>query len=267
MKARSNEYIVITGASKGLGKRYAIELAKRGEHLILIATPNTRLGELADWLIERYKVDVKIYECDLTEWHTPGEISSSINNSYLIKGLINNAGIGGSKQFTEVQTDYLDTIIMLNIRALTLLTRGLLPLLQQSKSAFVMNIASIASFSPMPYKSIYPASKAFVYSFTRSLREELKDTNINVSVVHPGPMLTNVDVTERIIRQGWLARLSLLSTSEVVNISLAEMKMGKAMIIPGIANKMLYVAMRYLPDSLRLSLAARVVKREVNSTI
>lgn len=265
--AAQKKYIVITGASKGLGKSYAIELAKRGENLILIAMPDTKLEELASWLITHYKVDIKVYTCDLTQWQAPAEICQSITSAYEIKGLINNAGIGGSNHFENSDATYLDNIIMLNIRALTLLTRYLLPSLQKSKGAFVMNIASMASFSPMPYKSIYPASKAFVYSFTRSLREELSDKGVSVSVVHPGPMLTNVDVTERIIKQGWLARLSLLGTQEIVNISLSEMQKGTAVIIPGLVNKLLYLAMRYLPDSIRLELAARIVKREVKPTI
>lgn len=267
MEIVKKEYVVITGASKGLGKRYALELAKRGEHLILIATPNTKLGELADWLRQQYGIEVVVFECDLTEWHIPDEISKLISDKYAVKGLINNAGIGGSKQFDQADAAYLDNIIMLNIRALTLLTRYLLPSLLQSPNSFVLNVASMASFSPIPYKSIYPASKAFVYSFTRSLREELKDTSVSVAVVHPGPMLTNPDITERIIKQGWLAKLSLLSTSDVVNISLSQMKKGRTVIIPGIANKLLYWIMRYFPEDVRLTLASRVLKREVAPTI
>lgn len=267
MAMEMKEYIVITGASKGLGKRYALELAKKGKHLILIATPNTKLGELALWLQTQYGIDAKTFECDLTEWHMPAEISQEIAENYDVKGLINNAGIGGSKQFDKADVAYLDNIIMLNIRALTLLTRYLLPSLQKAKHSFVLNIASMASFSPIPYKSIYPASKAFVYSFTCSLREELRGTNVTVSVVHPGPMLTNLDVTERIIKQGWLARLSLLSATEVVQISMTQMQKGRTVIIPGVANKVLFFAMRIFPDSLRLNLAARVLKKEVNTSI
>lgn len=266
MKVSHKEYIVITGASKGLGKRFSIELARKRENLILIATPHTKLNELAEWLRAQHQVEVKTFECDLTEWHIPTELSQTINAQYTVKGLINNAGIGGSKQFEKVDAAYLDNIIMLNIRALTLLTRHLLPSLLKAEKGFILNIASMASFSPIPYKSIYPASKAFVYSFTRSLREELRDTNVSVSVVHPGPMLTNPDIAERIIKQGWLARLSLLSTSDVVNISLRQMKKGQTVIIPGVANKLLYGAMRWFPEDLRLSLASRVLRKEISAT-
>lgn len=87
--------------------------------------------------------------------------------------------------------------------ATSLLTHQLLPNLQKSSKAYVLNVSSLAAFSPIGYKTVYPASKAFIHSFSRGLYQELKDTNVFVSVVNPGPMKTNAEVSRRIEEQGF----------------------------------------------------------------
>ena len=105
--------------------------------------------------------------------------------------------MGGTNYFDEAKTDYLDTIIQLNMKALVHLTHKLLPALKKSNNSHILNISSLAAFGPMPYKTIYPASKAFVSSFSRGLNAELKKTSVSVSVAYPGGMATNPEVTKR----------------------------------------------------------------------
>src|SRR5690606_15313804 len=115
------------------------------------------------------------------------------NDNFNIDMLINNAGLGGDLPFLEASPDYIEDIILLNTYALAMLTRLLLTNLINQKRAYILNIASLAAFSPMPYKTVYPASKAFVYSFSRGLDAELRGTGVTVSVAHPGGMRTNAE--------------------------------------------------------------------------
>jgi short-subunit dehydrogenase len=121
----------------------------------------------------------------------------------------------------------------------------------------------MAAFSPLPYKTVYPASKAFVYHFTRGLKAELRNTNIKVSVVNPGPIMTNPDVVSRIKKQGRLARLSLIPASVIARISVAELIRGKAVIIPGYLNRINVMLMGLIPSGIKLSISSRVIQREL----
>jgi short-subunit dehydrogenase len=181
--------------------------------------------------------------------------------------IINNAGFGGSRLFESSPLDYLDNMIQLNIRALSLLTRLMITNLRRQPRAWIMNISSMAAFSPMPFKTIYPASKAFVYYFSRGLSEELKDTRISVSVVHPGPMMTNDEVSSRIRKHGFSGRLCLLPTESIAGISIDEMLQGRKVIIPGFLNKVNWVLMKLVPLSIQMSLLSRMVRRELGHDI
>jgi len=97
-----------------------------------------------------------------------------INADYPLFMLIDNAGIGGTESFADCGPDYLDRIIQLNVRATTLLTHQLLPNLRQASQAYILNVSSMAAFSPVGYKTIYPASKRYIHDFTRGLYEELR---------------------------------------------------------------------------------------------
>jgi short-subunit dehydrogenase len=163
--------------------------------------------------------------------------------------------------------EYLDNMIQLNIRALSLLTRLMIENLKRQPRAWIMNISSMAAFSPMPFKTLYPASKAFVYYFSRGLAEELKDTRISVSVVHPGPMMTNDEVSSRIRKHGLSGRLCLLSTESIADFSIGEMLKGKKVIIPGFMNKINRILLKLVPLSLQMSLLSRMVKGELGNEI
>ena len=125
---------------------------------------------------------------------------------------------------------------------------------------------STAAFSPMAFKTIYPASKTFVWAFTCGLREEFRGRGIRISVVHPGPMLTNFDTSRRIMEQGALARLGLLSPEVTAEKALSRALAGQGVIVPGLGNKIQYFIMRLLPTSWQASLASGVVRRELGIT-
>lgn len=263
MTTRTELYTLITGASTGLGRELARECARRKMNLILISLPNEGLPELSTQLSIRYQVSVNYYETDLTDRIELEKLGNWIRANFSVNAIINNAGIGGTQAFDDASTDYLDSLIQLNIRATSLLTRIMIPELKMHRRAYILNVSSMAAFSPLPYKTVYPASKAFIYHFTRGLKAELLNTSIRVSVVNPGPIATNADVVRRIQQQGFLGRLTLLPTPAIARIAIHHMMRGKAVIVPGFLNKVNRLLLQLIPSGIRLSLSSRVIQREL----
>ncbi|WP_109699305.1 SDR family NAD(P)-dependent oxidoreductase [Chitinophaga deserti] len=260
-------YTLITGASAGLGKAFAIQCARMGMNLVLIALPGSQASSLAQHIMEEYPVDVRAFELDLTDtaqmqYHLP-EILSAFPVSFLI----NNAGIGGTAALADTPLENIDRIIQLNVRGTALLTRLMIPHLLQHERSYILNISSMASFTPIAYKTVYPASKAFITSFSLGIREEYAGTGLSVSVACPGPILTNSGTARRIIGQGLKARMGLLPTHEIARIALRLTLAGQPVIIPGLANRISHFLMQLMPGSMRLRLISREVKKEMQFSV
>lgn len=256
-------YAFVTGASRGLGRAFTVELAKRNINVLLIALPEDGLPELCTYLKENFSIKCSYFETDLTETRNIKKLTDWTLSKFRISILINNAGIGGSKEFEHAETDYLQKIIALNITALTLITHKLLPELKSHEQSYILNVASIASFSPIGYKTIYPASKVFVHYFSRGLQQELKGTGVFVSVLHPGPMKTNKQVIKRINRHGLFGRLGILTPEYVAERSLDKLFRHKSLIIPGWFNNFIRLLMKTVPVSIRLPIITKRIKREL----
>ena len=259
-----SKYAVVTGASKGLGRCFAFELSKKGINTILVGMPGEGLKELSNELIESYKIASTYYETDLTVKENVLQFTSWVNHQHNIHVLINNAGVGGTKEFIDADINYIDNIIQLNVMATTLITRQLLPNLMKQDQAYILNVSSMAAFSPIGYKTVYPASKVFIHYFSRGLREELASTNVFVSVVNPGPMKTNPDVTRRINHQGIFGRMGLLSPEKVAEISVRRLFKKDSMIMLNLANGINWLLMKIVPIWIRLPILTKAVKRELN---
>jgi short-subunit dehydrogenase len=141
----------------------------------------------------------------------------------------------------------------------------LLPELKKQESAYILNVASMASFSPFAFKTVYPASKAFIYSFSRGLHEELKGTNVFVSVIHPGPVKTNAEVTARILKQGVFGRMGQVSPEKLARIAIRQLMVRDSLILPGVLNKINWLLMAILPNAWKLPILSRVVRKEINA--
>lgn len=263
MKA-TNSFALITGASKGLGRCYAIDLASRGQNVLLVAKKNEHLPELSEYIIHNYNVKAHYFETDLTNLHSLKKMTDWVNNNYSLDILINNVGTGGTIKFEEASLDYINNIIQLNIRALSFITNKLLPnLLKSQGQSFILNVSSMAAFCPIGYKSIYAASKKFIHYFSMGLQQELKDSNILVSTVFPGPMPTNGEITERIKKQGLLGQLFLQSPENVAKISLDSLFNRKPFIIVGLLNKINWFLLKIIPKDLIVPIISNTFKREL----
>ncbi len=260
---KSELFTIITGASKGLGKSFAIECARAGNNLILVSLPGESVSQTATELSKKYNIKAIAYETDLTIEKSIYSLAKWIKSNYQIDMLINNAGIGGTNNFADAKVDYIDTIIQLNMRALVLLTHQLLPLLKSQKRSYILNIASMAAFGPMPYKTIYPASKAFVSSFSRGLNAELKGTNVSVSVAHPGGMATNPEIIERLNKYNRLVKSTFIPSEKIAKICIKQTLAKKTVIVPGLANKISRLFYSFVPEDLRLKIFSRSLKKEM----
>ena len=233
-------------------------------NLILVSLPGENIDYTVEYLKIRYSIDAVGYETDLTIEKNVIDLIGWVNQNYTIDMLINNAGIGGSKEFNSASKGYIDNILLLNIRALVLLTHGLLSNLKRQKNAYILNIASLASFGPFPFKTVYPASKAFVYSFSRGLSAELKGSNVCVSVAHPGGMATNKDVSRRIEKYSGLVKSTILSPEKTAEICIRQLLKKDELIIPGFMNKLSYIALKTCPVWIRLQIFRKSLQKELS---
>ena len=254
-------YVVITGASQGLGRSFAYELAKRKSNLILVSLPDQNLFELCKNLKNQYGIKIQYYETDLTNKDNVLRLANWINGNFSINTLINNAGIGGTKKFDEATTNYINDIIQLNVMATSLPTHQLLPNLKKQEKGYILNVSSLAAFSPVGYKTVYPASKAFIHSFSRGLYQELKNTNIFVSVVNPGPMKTNKEITQRIENQGFFAKVISLNPDKVASFCISQLEKRDTVIM---VNQLSWLLLNIMPIWIKLPMLTNKIKKELN---
>ena len=249
---RITGFALITGASKGIGRALAIECAKNGNNLALVSLPNSGLQNVKAYISKHYSVIVKTLEIDLSESKAPRKIYRWAREERIqVQILINNAGIGHLGPFNDYSCEFYEKIIHLNIESVVLLTKLFLPEIQQQKKGYILNLGSLASFYPIPFKIVYAGSKTFIYSFSRALRSELTNTSVKVSVLCPGPIITSPEVIERIKQGGFWARVTSMRSQKMANIAINALFKGKAVIIPGALNKIFIMVDKFIPGQIK----------------
>ncbi len=247
---------LITGASGGIGKAFAEKLAASHTNLVLVARSEDKLTQLATQLQKQHKIQVQIIVQDLTE---PDAATTVFNHTQAkdltIDVLINNAGFGDYGEFTERDGEKQTQMLQLNVIALVDLTHKYLPLMRERRSGNIINISSIAGFQPMPYFSVYAASKAFVLNFSEALWAENKPYGVGVLAVCPGPTETNffvaADFPETLSNKG----NKMTTPEEVVNDALNALDKGKSTVVSGgIVNQAIVNVSRFLPRETIVSL-------------
>jgi short-subunit dehydrogenase len=227
-------YVLITGASAGIGEVFAKQLAAQGNHLILTARREDRLQAIAENLSSQYKVTVKTVSADLADTNGAQALAEKVNaEGWKLNGLINNAGFGDRGAFMELGLERQLQMIQLNVTSLVDLTHRLLPNLKQQSKSFVINVASTAAFQAGPKMAIYYATKAFVLSFSEALHEELKDLGIAVSTLCPGPTLSEF-ATEANMTDTKLFKAGPMTAEAVVQKALKQK--DRAIVITGWKN-------------------------------
>lgn len=256
-------FALVTGASAGIGKAVAEELASRKINVLLIALPGTGLMDVVENIAKSFSVQTDGFEMDLT---IPGSANIVFEwcktNGYGVNILVNNAGFGNLGSFESTDPLVLANMMLLNNQALVLLTHAFLPELKKSTPGYILNLGSLASFMPIPNKSVYAATKSFVYAFSSSLRMELMPHRIRVSCLCPGGTLTNKDVTNRIQTLGAAGKVFTQMPDEVAREAVTGMFRGKHRIIPGWHNRLLYTINQLFPEFLVCAIIQQLFNRK-----
>ncbi len=254
-------FALITGASGGIGLSMARELASRKYDLLLVARSESKLNEIKAELEATYKVIVHVLSCDLSQ---PGAAADILQwaSPYGIHVLINNAGYGIWGNVEVNHSSELQNMIQLNQVALVELSKAFIPVLKkQQGKTYIMNVGSTAAYQAVPALAVYAASKAFVVSFTRALRWELKDSNISVSCFSPGA--TSTGFMDRAKMNDSLkekAEKFTMTAEEVARIGIKGMLAGKSEIIPGFVNWISAKMVCVVPKSFTESIAYKLYK-------
>jgi uncharacterized protein len=260
-------YTLITGASAGIGQAMALECAQRGHNLILVALQESGLSQTAQRICDVYGVDVKTIELNLT---APDAIQNLYDwcheQNYPINVLINNAGIGNYSYFQESSLEDYLSMIELNVNAVVQLTHLFIPKLREHECAYVLNVGSFAALMPLPYKSVYAATKSFVLTFSRSLQMELEPYNIFVSCLCPGPTSTkSMNKRNKHVKasNGFLTK----TPEEVAQRAITGLFNKEGLIIPGWKNRFLIRLGRILPFSVKSYILKRIFKQGVEDDV
>ncbi|MGD9327948.1 MAG: SDR family NAD(P)-dependent oxidoreductase [Cyclobacteriaceae bacterium] len=254
-------YTLITGASHGIGMAFCHEFANRGHNLFIVALPDKRLSSVEKDLKEKYEVSILAMGIDLTQENAAKSVYNfALTNGIGINHLINNAGMGSGGLFVNSNNELNAHIMRLNNQAMVELTHIFLPSLIEEAPSYILNMSSMEATLPLPYKSVYTATKNFIYSFSLALSEELKPHKVKISIVCPGAVLTNEDGLKRIESMGWRARLLLKMPEDVASFAIKQMYKGKRVIIPGIVPLLIIRIMHFLPLSLKMKILEKIFR-------
>src|SRR5213083_880884 len=242
---------LITGASAGIGREFARQLAGRARSMILVARRDERLIELADQLQREHpKLVVHIRKVDLADFGQLQAFLEQLDREKLeVDLLINNAGLGDSGPFAESDPDRNKEMTVLNVTTLTLITRHLLPRMIARHRGAVLNVSSSAGFLPIPGSAVYAATKAYVTSFSEALRAELRGTGVNVCALCPGPVVKEFQqVAKRPDGRPEIGpEFLVVPVERVVRDAIRRLEADKPIVIPGFAMKLVMLLARLMP--------------------
>ena len=232
-------FALITGASKGIGKAMAFELAAKGYDLAIVARSEELLQQVKIEIEGKYKVKVEPLATDLstsTAAHTVFNWASQ--NNFDISVLVNNAGYGLSGAFESYPLDQHLNMLQVNCATLVQLTYLFLPQLKKQTQAYILNISSSSAYQAVPYLSLYAGSKAMVLLFTRGLRHELRRTSVSVTCISPGATDTDFNARAQVGPKAMKAAKKVMMTpTQVGKIAVDSMFKKKSEVVVGALNK------------------------------
>jgi short-subunit dehydrogenase len=252
---------LVTGASVGIGAAFTQRLAHDGYDLIIVARDRRRLDKLARQLRDHDRVEVEILAADLTEASGLHAVERAVADAELDL-LVNNAGFGTFGRFAELDVEQEDREIRLNVLALVRLTRAALPGMVRRKRGSIINVSSLAGMQPAPFSATYAATKAFVNSFTEALHEELRGTGVRLQALCPG--FTKTEFQERAgIATDRIPALAWMTAEAVVDASMAALRGGDLICVPGVANRLLAAVSATIPRSVVRRVAGALTEPEL----
>lgn len=254
---------LITGASGGIGEVFARRLAEQKHNLVLVARSEKKLHELCDELMLKHEITAHYVAVDLTEFEADARLFEETEKQGLeINWLINNAGFGSMGDFARLELEKELEMISLNITSLVALTHRYLRKMRERRSGTIINVASTASFQPVPFMATYAATKAFLRSFSEAIAEENRLFNVKILALCPGPTETNffdaanigTNVKDAFMKKG------MQSPEAVVETALNAVKSGKATVVSGWTNRLSARLGNFVPNSLITRVVGNVLR-------
>jgi short-subunit dehydrogenase len=254
-----SKWVLITGASQGIGYEFAKLFAREGYDTVLVARDKTRLEQVAGELRAQFGKNARVLAKDLGDAAAAQEIFDELQREQLfISVLVNNAGFGFQGSFAELDLQGHRYLLHVNVTALMELTHLFLGPMLARHEGRVLNVASTAAFQPGPFMSLYYASKAFVYSFSCALSEELKGTGVTATVLCPG--LTKSQFHARASLKRPKHSLLTMEADKVAKIGYRALMRGKPVVVAGWFNKAAVTVAKALPSMITGKVIAAVNK-------
>jgi len=253
------KFTLITGASMGIGRSLALECAGRGMHVLLVALEEDLLAELAKTIRRDYGVEADYLRADLTDPAGAGSIFEwCVAKGYAVNMLLSNAGMGMSGLYEKNPLEKYRRLVLLNNMAAVELTHYFLPMLKAQGQGWILYTGSMESTIAIPYKAVYTASKHFLYGFALALREELREFGVQVSILAPGPVLTNLSTLERVKTQGKGAQMLMLSAEKVARRGIDGLLKNRQVIVPGAVPALIEGLALGFPRRLKMKIFHRI---------
>jgi len=250
MIGRKDGYALVTGASSGIGFELAKLLAKEGKNIVVVARSKDELEGLKTDLESGLGVKVKVLVKDLSEPKVPQEIYGELDREGInVDVLVNNAGFCVYGMFRETDVQQELEMIQVNVLSLVHLTKLFLRRMVERKSGYVLNVASLCAFAPVPLESIYCSSKAAVLHFSEALANELKGSGVSVTCLCPGLARTRFHERAR-MEEARVTKRKMMDAATVAKVGLNDLKTGKVISIPGLQYKLWPLFTRVAPRSL-----------------
>mgnify|MGYP000171084049 CR=1 FL=1 len=250
---------LITGASSGIGRDIATELAKKGYDLILVARNIEKLNQVKENILTNCNnINIKIIQMDVSTPENCKNLYNQVNDDIDI--LINNAGFGVFGDFTKTDIDKEIQLINTNITAVHILTKLFLQDMEKKNKGHILNVASIAGFMPGPLMATYYATKAYVVRLSEAIREELKKekSNVKISILCPGPVDTNFNNVADVEFS-----IKGLSSKYVAKYAVKKLEKNKFYIVPGFSIKCAKIGAKIAPTGLVSKISYKMQKRKI----
>lgn len=249
-------YVMITGATGGLGSAFVVDCARRGYNLFLTDRQEEGAG-FAEFISQTYQVKVRYQMCDLTSTPARTELYNTLKSEGIhFWGLINVAGMDFEGAFLERTREQILTLLQLNMVSTVDTTHNILFLRDPERRFMLINVCSLAAFIPMPYKATYAATKRFLLDFSRAIREEIKDFG-TVTALCPAGIPTTFENMQAIFAQGFWGKMTTMTAPEVAHLTVEQALRGKDVVIPGFINQVIQGLGSLTPVSLAIKMIAR----------